>query len=255
MTEPMATQDVAAFFLLAERVAERVKVVQCGQGSDEVFAGYRYHAPAAAAPRDEALDAFAGAFVDRPHEQVLAMTAPEHRIAEDVSRAVLAEDLGAPGADTALDAVLRLDTHRLMVDDPVKRVDSMTMAWGLEARVPFLDQDLVELAAACPPQLKAAQGGKGVLKDLGRRLLPSEVIDRPKGYFPVPALRHLDGDLVGLLREALTAPEARARGLYEPEVVDALLAAPNARHTRVGGNVLWQVGLLELWLQRHGIAA
>ncbi|MFP3632295.1 asparagine synthase-related protein, partial [Burkholderia sp. SIMBA_045] len=81
-----------------------------------------------------------------------------------------------------------MDTHLLMIDDPVKRLDNMSMAWGIEARVPFLDQDLVELAAACPPGLKTSQGGKGILKNLGRRLLPKEVVDRPKGYFPVPAL-------------------------------------------------------------------
>ena len=77
----------------------------------------------------------------------------------------------------------------MLVDDPVKRVDNMTMAWGLEARVPFLDHELVEFAAACPPELKLAQGGKGVLKDAARGIVPDEVIDRTKGYFPVPAIR------------------------------------------------------------------
>ena len=62
----------------------------------------------------------------------------------------------------------------MLVDDPVKRVDTMTMAWGLEARVPFLDHDFVELAATCPADLKLASGGKGVLKDASRALLPSE---------------------------------------------------------------------------------
>ena len=52
----------------------------------------------------------------------------------------------------------------MLVDDPVKRVDNMTMAHGLEARTPFLDHELVELAARCPPELKLADGGKGVLK-------------------------------------------------------------------------------------------
>ena len=75
----------------------------------------------------------------------------------------------------------------MLVDDPVKRVDNMTMAWGLEARVPFLDHELVELAAACPPELKLAHGGKGVLKEAARGVVPDAVIDRPKGYFPVPA--------------------------------------------------------------------
>src|SRR3712207_8929781 len=72
--------------------------------------------------------------------------------------------MSAPHADTAVDAALRLDSEVMLVDDPVKRVDNMSMAWGLEARVPFLDHDLVELAALCPPELKLADGGKGILK-------------------------------------------------------------------------------------------
>src|ERR1700710_2518838 len=103
----------------------------------------------------------------------------------------------------------------MLVDDPVKRVDNMTMAWGLEARVPFLDHELVELAAACPPGLKLAQGGKGVLKDASRGVVPDAVIDRPKGYFPVPALVELAGPQLELVREALLAPEARDRELFD----------------------------------------
>ena len=64
------------------------------------------------------------------------------------------------GAETPLDRALRIDTTVMLVDDPVKRVDNMTMAWGLEARVPFLDQELVELAATMPPGLKLAGRGK-----------------------------------------------------------------------------------------------
>lgn len=253
MPEPMATQDVPAFFLLSQRIAEHVRVVQSGQGADELFAGYRYHGPAAHVPRRDAARAFEGAFTDRPHDRVAAMLRPGLRVPTDVSGELVAADFAAPGAETALDAVLRFDVHRLMVDDPVKRVDAMTMAWGLEARVPFLDQDVVALAAAWPPGLKIAQDGKGVLKDLGRRMLPAAVIDRPKGYFPVPGLRHLDEPMQALLRDALLALDARTRDVLEPGVVHRLLDAPNHQYTPVGGNVLWQVGLLELWLREHAV--
>jgi asparagine synthase (glutamine-hydrolysing) len=129
----------------------------------------------------------------------------------------------------------------------------MTMAWGLEGRVPFLDHELVELAATCPPELKTAHHGKGVLKEAARRVIPAEVIDRPKGYFPVPALTHLEGPYLDLVRDALYAPAAKGRGLFRPEAVDRLLADPNGRLTPLRGNELWQIALLELWLQRQGI--
>ena len=124
---------------------------------------------------------------------------------------------------------------------------------GLEGRVPFLDHDLVELAATCPPQYKTAHEGKGVLKQAARRVIPADVIDRPKGYFPVPALTHLEGPYLDMVRDALYAPEAKERGLFRPEAVEQLLADPNGRLTPLRGNELWQIGLLELWLQKHGI--
>ncbi|WP_458106505.1 N-acetylglutaminylglutamine amidotransferase [Arthrobacter sp. R3-55] len=253
MSEPMASHDVTAFHLLSEAVSHHLKVVQCGQGADEVFAGYRYHQPLASVPRDQALSTFTSAFVDHTNHQVADMVEPEWWTGKDASRDLLAAHLAQPGADTALDAVLRLDTHLLMVDDPVKRLDNMSMAWSIEARVPFLDQHLVELAAACPPGLKASQGGKGILKNLGRKVLPKEVVDRPKGYFPVPALRHLEEPFLSLVGEALHAPEAKQRGLFRSDFVEGLLANPNERRTPVNSNVLWQVALLEMWLQSHGV--
>jgi asparagine synthase (glutamine-hydrolysing) len=123
------------------------------------------------------------------------------------------------------------------------------MAHGLEARTPFLDHELVELAAACPPELKLAEGGKGVLKRAARGVVPDAVIDRPKGYFPVPALSHLEGPVLGLVADALRSDAARSRGLFREEVVEGMLRDPNEHRTNLDGSSLWQLGLLELWLQ------
>jgi asparagine synthase (glutamine-hydrolysing) len=119
--------------------------------------------------------------------------------------------------------------------------------------VPFLDQDVVALAAACPPELKVASGGKGILKDIGRQLLPTRLIDRPKGYFPVPALRHLDEPFLTMVRDALYAPEAKERELLRPSYVNALLERPNEHRTRQSGNTLWVLAVLEMWLQHHRV--
>jgi asparagine synthase (glutamine-hydrolysing) len=249
MSEPMVSHDAVAFYLLSEEVVKHVKVVQSGQGADEVFAGYDWYPPLASVPRHDALAAYSKVFFDWTHEQLKDMVSPPHLSERDLSRAFVAEHLAAEGAETTLDAALRLDSLVMLVDDPVKRVDNMTMAWGLEGRVPFLDHELVELAARCPPELKLAQGGKGVLKDAARRILPAAVIDRPKGYFPVPGIRHLQGELYELVRGALTARAARERGLFEPRFVQRLLDEPNALRSNLGVNALWQAGLLELWLQ------
>ncbi|MGI9050351.1 MAG: N-acetylglutaminylglutamine amidotransferase [Rubrobacteraceae bacterium] len=252
MSEPMVSHDVVGFYLLSREVAKHVKVVQSGQGADEVFAGYDWYPPLEDAD-GLGLDTYEGEFFDRPRSEMAEAISPEYLAGEDVSRAFVADHFAQPEADAPLDRALRLDSRIMLVDDPVKRVDNMTMAWGLEARVPFLDHELIELAAACPPELKLAQEGKGVLKEASRRVIPNEVIDREKGYFPVPALKHLEGRYLDMVREALQAPEARERGIFREEYVRRLLDAPNDEKTRLGSNKLWQVGLLELWLQARGI--
>src|SRR3954447_19894671 len=251
MSEPMLSHDTIAFYLLSDAVAQHVKVVQSGQGADEVFAGYYWHQPFGDVRRDDTATVFGDAFYDRTHAELEQTVGGAYALGRDVTSDFVAADMRRPGAETALDAVQRLDITRLMPDDPVKRVDNMTMAWGLEARVPFLDHELVELAARCPPALKLAEGGKGVLKEAARRLVPAEVIDRPKGYFPVPALRTIDGPVLDLVRETLGAPACRERGMFRPSYVERLSADPNGHRSSGGANLLWQLTILELWLQRH----
>ena len=252
MSEPMVSHDAVAFYLLSEEVAKSYKVVQSGQGADEVFAGYSWYPPLFHAEGTGA-DAYRSAFFDRPDSEMAETLADAYQADQDPSRAFQEAHFAAAGADDPVDRGLRLDTEVMLVDDPVKRVDNMTMAWGLEARTPFLDHDLVELAAACPPELKLASGGKGVLKEAARRVLPAEVIDRPKGYFPVPALSTLEGATLELIADTMHGSQARSRGLFRPEHVDTLLAAPNDHLTTLEGSKLWQLGLLELWLESHGL--
>ncbi|HRQ66743.1 MAG TPA: asparagine synthase-related protein, partial [Xanthomonadaceae bacterium] len=102
-------------------------------------------------------------------------------------------------------------------------------------------------------EMKIGQGGKHVLKEAARKVIPAEVIDRPKGYFPVPALKYLEGEVLDMVRGVLTDPRATQRGLFRPSYVDALLASPNDQLTPLRGNKLWQLALIELWLQTHGL--
>jgi asparagine synthase (glutamine-hydrolysing) len=139
----------------------------------------------------------------------------------------------------------------MLVDDPVKRVDNHSMAWGLEARVPFLDHELVELAGRIPSEHKLAQEGKGVLKEAARLVVPSEVIDRPKGYFPVPALKYIQGPYLEMVRDTLTNSKAKGRGLFNPAYLEKLFENPTQYITKLRGSELWQVALLEMWLQEQ----
>ncbi|MBD3620549.1 MAG: N-acetylglutaminylglutamine amidotransferase [Chromatiales bacterium] len=249
MTEPMVGQDAVAFYLLSEQVSQEVKVVQSGQGSDEVFGGYFWY-PQMDAAGGSHLERFRSHYFDRDHAEFAEMLEPGF-VGEDHTSVLIEELLNEPGAETFIDAVLRLDTTTLIVDDPVKRVDNMTMAWGLEARVPFLDHELVELAARMPPELKLRDGGKYALKKIARGLIPDSVIDRPKGYFPVPALKYVRGEFLEFMRDILDSQAARERGLYRRAYVEKLLASPESHLTRIKGSKLWHLALLEFWLQRN----
>ncbi|MGE0255045.1 MAG: N-acetylglutaminylglutamine amidotransferase [Alphaproteobacteria bacterium] len=252
MSEPMVSHDCIGFYLLSEEVSKGVRVVQSGQGADEIFAGYHWYPPMLDA--NDPVAEYARVFFDADRKALAGLIGPSGAD-PDAPRDFVAGHFAAPGAERPVDKALRLDSRVMLTEDPVKRVDNMTMAWGLEARVPFLDHEVVELAARIPAELKVAQGGKHILKEAGRQVLPAAVIDRPKGYFPVPALKYLRGPFLERVQDALTAPAARRRGLFDAAAVEKLLADPEANITPLGGSRLWQVALLECWLQKHNIGA
>jgi asparagine synthase (glutamine-hydrolysing) len=253
MSEPMVSHDCVAFYLLSQAVSRHSRVVQSGQGADEVFGGYHWYPPLTDISDPAAgVDAYRRVFFDRRHEEMCALLEPGMR-PEDASSHFVSTHFARPGADSVIDRALRLDTAVMLVDDPVKRVDNMTMAFGLEARVPFLDHQLVELAARIPAQHKVAHGGKYVLKEAARSVVPAEVIDRPKGYFPVPALKYLRGEFLDYVRDLLDTKTARTRGLFRRDAVEQMLQSPDSHITPLRGSKVWQIALLEGWLQTQGL--
>jgi len=250
MSEPMVSHDCIGFYLLSREVAKHCRAVQSGQGADEVFGGYHWYPPLAHST--EPFDAYREAFFDRDYAEYCETVRDGFQVGDCAGDFVRAH-FGQPGADDPVDKALRLDTGVMLVDDPVKRVDNMTMAWGLEARVPFLDHRLVEYAARIPSRHKLGDGGKKILKEAARSVIPAAVIDRPKGYFPVPALKYLRGQLLDYVRDALLSDTAKRRNLYNTDYLELLLDAPEDHITPLRGSKLWQVGLLELWLQSQGV--
>ena len=250
MSEPMVSHDCIGFYLLSREVARTCKAVQSGQGADEVFGGYHWYPPMVNTAQP--FETYRQAFFDRDFDEYRQVVA-DSWIQGDFASAFVQAEFARAGADDPVDKALRLDTTVMLVDDPVKRVDNMTMAWGLEARVPFLDHELVEYAATMPAALKVRGEGKYLLKEAARSVIPAAVIDRPKGYFPVPALKYLRGEVLDYVRDALLSDRARNRGLFRRDYLDLLLSEPEAHITPLRGSKLWQLGLLENWLQTHGI--
>lgn len=252
MSEPMVSHDVIGFYLLSKTVSKHVKAVQSGQGADEVFGGYHWYPPMMQVGAGEAVSTYKKAFFDRDFQEYAKAVHQDYAI-KDFAEDYVSGHFSEPGADAPIDKALRLDSTVMLVDDPVKRVDNMTMAWGVEARVPFLDHELVELAARVPAELKIKSGGKHILKQIGYDMIPKEVIDRPKGYFPVPGLKYIEGPYLDMVKDVLGAESAKKRKLFNPEYVSMLLNAPKDHITPLRGSKLWQITLLEYWLQTHNL--
>ena len=219
MSEPIPSSEAVALFLQTEEVARSHKVVQTGDGARDVFAGY----PALLEASGTGAEAYHAARARRSHAEVSALVHEAYRLEEDPSRALVDRQFGQPGADGPVDAALRFDAELLL---GVGRLDNMTMAWGVDARAPFLDHEVVELAAVCPPELKQDQA---ILKTMADGLLGDGVADEPPA--PSPSI---EGPVLELYRETFEAdPE---RGLFTPD-----------------GCRPWDLALLELWLRKQGL--
>jgi len=247
MNEPMVGQDSVAFYLLAEQVSKHIKVVLSGQGADEAFAGYFWY-PRMQAETGSEVERFSKHYVDRPYEEYL-QTVNEKYHSGNHTQTWLNKEFAKANADEFMDKVFRTDITRLVVDDPVKRVDNMTMAWGLEARVPFMDYRLVEHALSIPPSLKMSEEGKHPLKQISRGLLPDSVIDRKKGYFPMPALKYVRGEFLEFMADILTSSACVNRGVFDQNFVQKVINQPEKYMTALNGSRLWHLALLEYWLQ------
>ncbi len=250
MSEPMVSHDCIGFYLLSKEVANYVKVVQSGQGADEIFGGYHWYPPMMESSNP--VRDYRMFFCDRSDDEFQKIVYKDYQ-GPDFSTDFIQGQFSLPGAQNPIEKVLRIDSTIMLVDDPVKRVDNMTMAWSLEARVPFLDHELVELAAKIPSKFKIHNGGKYILKEAARSIIPHEVIDRPKGYFPVPALKYIKGKYLDFVTKILKSKDCLSRGIVRNDYIDMLLKSPEAHITPLKGSKLWQIAVLEFWMQQNGI--
>ena len=248
MPEPMFSQDSAAFYLLAKEVSSKQKVVLSGQGADELFGGYFWYKKMHDTKGSD-VDRFKKHYFDRDHENYCALINKSF-VSQDHTISLVEKLYEYQRKDISfLDKTLRIDLSTLIIDDPVKRVDSMTMSNGLETRVPFLDRDLVEFVLSIPSLNKLKNDGKYYLKKVAEKYLDQELIYRDKFYFPVPPLKILQENFYVYVKSVLTSNSCKGRNLYNRKYIEKLLGEPNKNFTKLNGNTLWHLCLLERWFQ------
>jgi len=283
--EPMGEPSAVPTYYMCRRAKPHVSVMLCGEGADERFGGYsKYSFEALAsrlgflpdALRTQALRALAAALPFRARRlaallEVAAIPSQALRFASwsggfDAVHAgrVLSADFharhGDGGLEAAFDDMLAhcngadvlarfayCDSHARLVDDMLVKGDRMSMAAGVEARVPYLDHTLAEFAARLPSALKIrGLERKHLLKRLAGKYLPREVIQRRKVGFTVPLTRWFTGPLARLIRGVLLDERALERGYFDRAALGAVIDGHVQRRTD-REQAIWVLLALEIW--------
>ena len=249
MSEPMFSQDSSAFFLLAEKVSLSNKVVLSGQGADEVFGGYFWYEQIMKDSGANDTEILSKYYFDRTFDSyrkaINEKYVEDNYVFNEIDKKFKQMDSDL----STLDKVFRLELSTFIIDDPVKRVDNMTMSHALESRVPFLDIELIKFMLSVKGETKINKSNKYYLKKLSENYLKKEVIHRDKFYFPVPPLKFIKDRFYDYCKKILSSDAALQRGIYKKEYINKLLARPNDNFTNLNGNELWHFTLLERWLQ------
>ncbi len=154
-----------------------------------------------------------------------------------------------PSSLPKLERMLALEQRFFLSDHNLNYTDKMSMAAGVEVRVPFLDIDLVNFASSLPHSIKQrGTVSKWVLKEAMRGFLPDDIIFRPKSGFGVPLRRWLRTDLREWLFDTLSYSRLRKRGMFNPDAVHALIEA-NQAQTIDASYTLLSLACVEIWCQ------
>ena len=159
----------------------------------------------------------------------------------------IASTWASTSGESVIDKMLQVDVETYLVGDLIAKIDIATMAHGLEARSPFLDHELMQLAASIPASLKVRRSQKKwILREAFRGRLPDDILDRPKQGFTVPMSSWLRTDLRSWARDILLDRETLARGYFEPGYVAGLLDRHDAGADGDDRRI-WALLMLELW--------
>ena len=244
----MRDYAVLPTLVLSEIAARDLKVVFTGEGGDEVFAGYtRYRKSAAVRWLTELLRPGSGGF--RTRSQIgghwSKIEGPRLAGAGSAYRRPFVDAWrSAPRQWSSVQKSQFTDIRTGLVDNLLVKVDRSTMAFGLEARVPFLDHRVVEFGLSLPDRFKIrGRTGKLLLRQWSEKYLPPEHLRRKKRGFHVPVGNLLNDDFVARLGQKLQRHRA-VREWFRPEGVAALAAA---RPSSTRNRALWSLMQFAIW--------
>ncbi|MBU0477498.1 asparagine synthase (glutamine-hydrolyzing) [bacterium] len=261
LEEPIARTDTPPLYYIFQKVAPHAKVLLVGEGADEIFAGYpRYKVASSRLPllsswrRDLYRFDYSGippvSLGGRLATAVYwrgSRCAPPRLISTPEIPVIPPNELFFK--PECLNHLLRYDQKGIMVEFQLKRVDSLSMAHSVEARVPFLDHEVVELASCIPERYKISwkMTGKNVLREAVRSILPPSILNRPKYGQRMSIGRDMTIALENLGDLFLRSKNVRSRGFFKVSDIERLRARQGDRYNKYQITRLWSVILAEIW--------
>ncbi len=282
LDEPLADPTALPLYATVRAAAPEVRVLLSGEGADELFAGYPGYREPLAAPglarfaasaRGRALETALGrlhlpgaGLLWRARTPVGARYLGPGETFDAASRRALyapgwpgpslagealARAAAAPyGEDAWLGAMRAIDRTVWLADEALMKLDRITMGHGVEARVPYLEADVVALADRLPQDLLISRGlGKRALRQVAARHLPLEYALAPKRGFGVPITRLMHGPWYEMARDIVLASDASLAGVFEPAALRALFEPCPPRQRPGRARERFALLMLELWLR------
>ncbi len=240
-------------YALSALAAKNVKVVLSGEGSDEMFAGHECYAPFMAEHSGDKNEEFARAYFANQglysHDEKLGIYSEGLRtyFAALDSFEIMRSDFEDIRSLYPVNKMSWIDMKYLLPGNNLIKRDRMGMAFGLEARLPFLDPRIVDMALSMPSTLKMRSGeGKYILKEAMAGLLPQDVLRHPKKIFSVLLGEWFRAQLAPLLKQVLLSERAMSRGLFRDGAVTQLIDLHIAGNVNNTG-ILTALMALEIW--------
>lgn len=247
--EPMMSNDYIGHYILSKYTHQQgLKVALTGLGADEIWYGYSWHKELLYTNMNK-INCFYKAFVERNFNKCESIISKDFIGPNYLDMFVLSylDRFDMNGFESAVFSNLDL----IMPEDPIKRSDSAGMSHMVELRAPFLDENLVDLSFKIPHKIKLFNGiGKYILKKVAEEYFSKPFIYRKKGHFTVPAINMTTGKVHTFCRDVLLSESCRNRGVFQTEMLEALVNQKKANITQLGGNLLWQLTCYEYWMQQ-----
>lgn len=279
LDEPLADPSCIPLHFISKLAREHITVVLSGEGADEILAGYgiypkmlaldsvnrhlpglgrfigslagvvpneslRHYLRMSGQSLEEGYRGVCRGFGAETRRRLIGAQRMEH--SERQVSDIFHQHFKAAASASPLNRMLYVDTKVWLPDDLLLKADKMTMANGLELRVPFLDHKLVEFAAALPDASKLSGEGKSLLRKTMRGVLPDPILDRPKKGFPVPIASWLRGPLRQFTRDHVLSRSSACNAYLNASEVTRIVEEHEAGRVNRSQEI-WTLLMFQFW--------